>query len=116
MNLLTIDRGQLFFGQVTGTAVGSKVFTQYGWRASAALNVGWTVLTLVVLLLRGPHVSRYTWFGWGRGARPFLAPRKEVSTPAASAEEAVTARLDLGDDEKSTTKSEIASALPAEGR
>ena len=61
---------QLFLGQVTGTAAGSKVFTQYGWRADAALNVGLTVLTLFIHLARGPHVSRYTWVGWSSGWAP----------------------------------------------
>ncbi|RPD56697.1 MFS general substrate transporter, partial [Lentinus tigrinus ALCF2SS1-7] len=65
----------LFLGQVTGTAVGSKVFTQYGWRADAALNVGWTFLTVIVQLLRGPHVPRYTWFGWKGGCYPIRKPK-----------------------------------------
>ena len=50
-----------------GTSVGSKVFTEHGWRADAALNLAWTGFTLVVLLARGPHVPRYTWFGWKGG-------------------------------------------------
>ncbi|KAI0717295.1 major facilitator superfamily domain-containing protein [Cerioporus squamosus] len=60
----------LFLGSVMGTSVGSKVFTQSGWRASGALSVAWTVFALVVLLLRGPHVPRYTWFGWRGGYKP----------------------------------------------
>ena len=30
-------------------------------------------MTLIVLLLRGPHVSRCTWIGWEGGAKPWLA-------------------------------------------
>jgi hypothetical protein len=50
-----------------GTAVGTLVFTKYGWRACAALSLGWMGFELVVLLIRGPHVSRYTWFGYEGG-------------------------------------------------
>ncbi|KAI0671253.1 major facilitator superfamily domain-containing protein, partial [Trametes maxima] len=57
----------LFIGQVMGTAVGSKVFTEHGWRPDAALNLGWTAWTLVILFLRGPHCPRYTWIGWEGG-------------------------------------------------
>ncbi|PCH40465.1 hypothetical protein WOLCODRAFT_150509 [Wolfiporia cocos MD-104 SS10] len=57
----------LFMGQVMGTSVGTQVFTKYGWRPAAALSLAWTGFTLVVFLLRGPHVSRYTWFGYQGG-------------------------------------------------
>ena len=58
---------QFFIGQVMGTAVGSKVFTEHGWRADAALNLAWTGWTLFVLFLRGPHCPRYKWIGWEGG-------------------------------------------------
>ncbi|KAG6908880.1 hypothetical protein DXG01_002954 [Tephrocybe rancida] len=57
----------LFIGQVLGTAVGTKVFLKYGWRASAALGLGWYVWQIGILLLRGPHCARYTWFGYQGG-------------------------------------------------
>ncbi|KAI0747488.1 MFS general substrate transporter [Fomes fomentarius] len=57
----------LFIGQVMGTSVGSKVFTEHGWRADASLNLAWTGWTLFILFLRGPHCPRYTWFGWQGG-------------------------------------------------
>ncbi|KAK0185680.1 major facilitator superfamily domain-containing protein [Armillaria mellea] len=31
----------LFLGQVMGTSAGTKVFIRYGWRAGAALSLGW---------------------------------------------------------------------------
>ncbi len=58
---------QLFIGQVMGTSVGSKVFTEHGWRADASLNLAWTGFTLIILFLRGPHCPRYTWIGWQGG-------------------------------------------------
>lgn len=57
----------IFIGQIMGTAVGTKVFVADGWREAAALSLGWTGLQLIVLLLRGPHVGRYTWFGYEGG-------------------------------------------------
>ncbi|KAF8636181.1 hypothetical protein AX17_003669 [Amanita inopinata Kibby_2008] len=57
----------LFIGQVMGTAVGTKVFLKYGWRAGAVLSLGWYGWQLLILLLRGPHCRRFTWFGWEGG-------------------------------------------------
>ncbi|KAG6826617.1 hypothetical protein H0H92_015129 [Tricholoma furcatifolium] len=59
----------LFVGQVMGTAVGTDAFVKHGWRASAALGMGWFGLSLVILLLRGPHCERRTWFGYHGGLR-----------------------------------------------
>jgi hypothetical protein len=62
----------------TGTSVGTKVFVSHGWRASAALSLGWMGFELLILLTRGPHEGRYTWIGWKRG----LTPMRKASTPA----------------------------------
>ncbi|KAG6879825.1 hypothetical protein C0992_011108 [Termitomyces sp. T32_za158] len=64
----------IFIGQVLGTSVGTKVFVMYGWRAGAALNMGWYGWQLFILLLRGPHCNRFTWFGYEGG----LETRKSV--------------------------------------
>ena len=50
-----------------GTSVGTKLFVSHGWRASGGMMLGWTALQLVVLLVRGPHCNRYTWFGYEGG-------------------------------------------------
>jgi hypothetical protein len=50
-----------------GTAVGTRLFVQYGWRPAAAVSLGWTMLQLGFLFLRGPHCDRYTWFGYEHG-------------------------------------------------
>ena len=57
-----------------GTSVGSFVFLKYGWRAAAALNMALITFELAILLVRGPHCSRYTWFGYEGG----IEPRKSV--------------------------------------
>ncbi|KAL6300671.1 major facilitator superfamily domain-containing protein [Sparassis latifolia] len=69
-----------FLGMVMGTSVGTRVFNEYGWRPAAALSLGWTGLMLVVMLLRGPHVPRHTWFGYAGGfevRKRMLARRAE---------------------------------------
>ncbi|KAK0452013.1 major facilitator superfamily domain-containing protein [Desarmillaria tabescens] len=53
----------VFLGQVMGADVGSHVFLEYGWRAGTGLSLGWTGLGLLILLMRGPHCGRKTWFG-----------------------------------------------------
>jgi hypothetical protein len=58
---------QIFIGQIMGTAVGTELFNNHGWRASAAANLGWQSFALLVLLARGPHCARYTWIGWEGG-------------------------------------------------
>ena len=50
-----------------GTAVGTKVYNADGWRPAAALSVGWQGFCLLVILARGPHCKRYTWFGYEGG-------------------------------------------------
>jgi len=57
----------LFIGQVMGSSAGTKVFLTYGWRATAAMTLGFTAWALLILMLRGPHCSRYTWFGFEGG-------------------------------------------------
>ncbi|KAI0687439.1 MFS superfamily [Cytidiella melzeri] len=64
----------IFLGQIIGTSVGTDVFNTYGWRASAALSVGFQGFCLFMILIRGPHVKRYTWFGYEGG----YSIRKEV--------------------------------------
>ncbi|KAJ6455478.1 major facilitator superfamily domain-containing protein [Mycena sanguinolenta] len=65
----------LFIGQLMGTAAGTDVFTTYGWRAAAALNMGFYGWILLMMMLRGPHCARYTWFGFEGG---WLPARKSV--------------------------------------
>ncbi|KAG6839669.1 hypothetical protein C0991_000378, partial [Blastosporella zonata] len=76
---------QLFIGQVLGTAVGTNIFVKYGWRASAALGLAFYGWQFGILLLRGPHCARYTWFGYQGG----LEYRKVVPATLSADEEAV---------------------------
>ncbi|KAF7318469.1 MFS general substrate transporter [Mycena chlorophos] len=60
----------LFIGQLMGTSAGTKVFTAFGWRAAAALNMGFYGWILITIVARGPHCERYTWFGYEGGWLP----------------------------------------------
>ena len=71
---MIVPSRQIFIGQVMGTYVGTQVFVKFGWRAAAGLNMALYGFQLFVLLLRGPHCERYTWFGYEGG----LEPRKSV--------------------------------------
>ncbi|KAL5482344.1 hypothetical protein ACEPAI_8938 [Sanghuangporus weigelae] len=57
----------IFIGQVIGTAVGTKLFLAFSWRAAAAFALGLYAFQVCVLLLRGPHCARYTWVGYEGG-------------------------------------------------
>lgn len=53
----------VFLGQATGSAAGTKIFLDHGWRACYALSVGFSCLGICVLLARGPR--GVGWVGWG---------------------------------------------------
>ncbi|KAJ7268022.1 major facilitator superfamily domain-containing protein [Mycena rebaudengoi] len=57
----------LLIGLLTGTAAGTYVFTTYGWRPAAALNLGLYGWILGIIMLRGPHCERFTWLGFQGG-------------------------------------------------
>ncbi|KAH9919339.1 major facilitator superfamily domain-containing protein [Fomitopsis serialis] len=57
----------LFLGQIMGTSVGALVFTEYGWRPSAAVSLAWSGFMILIIFMRGPHVPRYRWFGYAGG-------------------------------------------------
>jgi len=93
-----------------GTSVGTDVFIKYGWRPGAALSCGWTALMLLILLLRGPHCRRYTWFGYEGG---FSIRRKctvslEEQSPAAepTSSEPTSFKTGRGAEERPSSKSE----------
>ena len=54
--------------------MGTHIFINFGWRAGAALSMGFYAWGIFLLLIRGPHCKRYTWFGYEGG----LEARKKV--------------------------------------
>ena len=54
-----------FFGQLTGTAVGSHLYARGGWVVSQSFSVGCIGIAFLVTFARGPWEEG--WFGWGGG-------------------------------------------------
>ncbi|KAI1789923.1 major facilitator superfamily domain-containing protein [Ganoderma leucocontextum] len=113
-----------FIGQVMGTSVGSKVFTEHGWRADASLNLAFTGFTLLILFLRGPHCPRYTWIGWQGGCelRKSRVPAQQDAEPGdgpVAAAENLKVRSagekPIGGNGEKSERDEEASAPPSEG-
>lgn len=50
-----------------GTAIGTKIFVQYGWRAAASFALASYGAQLVILLVRGPRCKKGTWIGYEGG-------------------------------------------------
>jgi hypothetical protein len=102
-----------------GTSTGTKVFVEAGWRASASLSMGWMGWQIVIILLRGPHVPRYTWFGYAGG----LEARKSVVNARERAqkgeqerkqnEENETARPSVAGSDEKARPVEVAKDAPA---
>ena len=56
-----------FAGQLTGTAVGNRLYARGGWVLSGRCNLGFTAAAIVLLALRGPYESEKRWIGWRGG-------------------------------------------------
>lgn len=54
-----------FCGQLTGTAVGNRLYAEGGWRWSGGANIGIVGLSILVCLVRGPREKG--WIGWSGG-------------------------------------------------
>ncbi|KAJ7480608.1 major facilitator superfamily domain-containing protein [Mycena latifolia] len=92
----------LFVGQLMGTAAGTEVFTRYGWRPAAALNLGFYVWILGVIMLRGPHCARFTWFGYEGGweARKSVVDARKAVTVESGTDTGGSTTPRVGDPEK----------------
>jgi predicted MFS family arabinose efflux permease len=72
----------VFSGQLMGTAVGNGLYAQGGWIRSGSSNVGFMGAAILILLLRGPHETR--WIGW-RGGFDVRKKRQMDQQPAGRA-------------------------------
>ncbi|KAJ6493986.1 MFS DHA1 protein [Mycena vitilis] len=77
-------------GQVMGTAVGTKLFVEGGYKFSSGIRVVFGGAQLLLLLMRGPHVARRTWIGWEGGM--MLRKRAEVTDSTHVSTEGVDAK------------------------
>ncbi|KAJ6161264.1 hypothetical protein N7470_004660 [Penicillium chermesinum] len=55
----------VFCGQLMGTAVGNKVYNEYGWVISGCVSIAFVGVALFLTLLRGP--AETGWVGWHGG-------------------------------------------------
>jgi predicted MFS family arabinose efflux permease len=56
-----------FCGQLTGTAVGNRLYAQGGWTYSGGCSIGFVGLSLIIAFCRGPRETG--WVGWAGGWR-----------------------------------------------
>ncbi|CAG8931814.1 unnamed protein product [Penicillium salamii] len=64
----------VFCGQLTGTAVGNRVYDERGWIMSGSVSVVFVAVAFLIWLIRGP--AEKGWIGW-RGGIPI---RRKVET------------------------------------
>ncbi|KAK2053964.1 major facilitator superfamily transporter [Colletotrichum caudatum] len=67
----------VFCGQLTGTAVGNRLYAQGGWKYSGGASIGFIGLSLILTMCKGPREKR--WIGWSGG---FKLRRDEVPKKA----------------------------------
>jgi hypothetical protein len=65
-----------------GTAVGTKLYAEGGYKLSSEIRIAFGGLELLFLVLRGPHVARKTWVGWNGGVdfKKKKLPRDQETT------------------------------------
>ncbi|OHE92393.1 major facilitator superfamily transporter [Colletotrichum orchidophilum] len=88
----------VFCGQLTGTAVGNRLYAQGGWRYSAGTSIGFIGLSLIITMLKGPREK--SWIGWSGGWKLRKdAPKPQPASPEAAQgpeEGAVETKTDVG--------------------
>lgn len=57
----------VYTGQLTGTAVGNRLYAEGGWIYSGAFGIATLCLGCILVLVRGPNEDTKTWFGWSKG-------------------------------------------------
>jgi len=62
--------GSAFIGQLVGTSVGNTVYARRGWMVLGIVHLAFAVLSMGVVLLRGPGETR--WAGWKGGPTLWL--------------------------------------------
>lgn len=69
-----------FTGQLTGTAVGNRLYAVGGWKASGICNLAFLGFAVLVCLARGPRETR--WLGWSGGWSMRLQDPKQSAAAA----------------------------------
>ncbi|KAF5247445.1 hypothetical protein FANTH_6392 [Fusarium anthophilum] len=58
----------VFAGQLTGTAVGNRLYASGGWRRSGGCSIAFVGLSILIAIARGPREKG--WIGWTGGWHP----------------------------------------------
>ncbi|KAF4446388.1 hypothetical protein F53441_9956 [Fusarium austroafricanum] len=66
-----------FAGQLTGTAVGNRLYASGGWKRSGGCSIAFVGLSILFALARGPREDG--WIGWKGGWHP--RRKKAATTP-----------------------------------
>ncbi|KAF9522312.1 major facilitator superfamily domain-containing protein [Crepidotus variabilis] len=72
----------IFLGQVMGTSVGTQLLVEHSYEVSSGVRLAFCGWQILILLLRGPHVPRKTWFGWKGGMQMRKKPEVVEEAPA----------------------------------
>ncbi|KAK0627314.1 MFS general substrate transporter [Immersiella caudata] len=94
-----------FSGQLTGTAVGNRLYAHGGWVYSGSCSIAFISFAIIVCLARGPRETR--WFGWRGGwaiRRDDLLPKKEKVTEKALEEATSSDGSDQREENRSESK------------
>ncbi|KAI0014738.1 major facilitator superfamily domain-containing protein [Xylariomycetidae sp. FL0641] len=67
-----------FSGQLFGTAVGNALYARGGWTYSGALSIAQIVLSMLLIVTKGPHEPG--WLGW-RGGWNLRSPQAKQPSP-----------------------------------
>ncbi|KAH8651364.1 major facilitator superfamily domain-containing protein [Xylariales sp. PMI_506] len=76
-----------FSGQLTGTAVGNRLYAQGGWIWSGSCNIALVVAGIIVCLARGPRETG--WVGWTGGWKLRKDKPAQSEKPTEAAEKVV---------------------------
>ncbi|KAH8665760.1 major facilitator superfamily transporter [Tricladium varicosporioides] len=97
----------VFCGQLTGTAVGNRVYAEGGWKASGGTSMGFVGLALILCLVRGPWEEG--WVGWSGGfgvRRRDLGLKKEEPAVEQAMEELSAEEGGCGDEKRDLESTE----------
>lgn len=92
-----------FFGQLTGTSVGAKIYSEAGWVGSQSYSVASIGVGLIITLARGPWEKG--WIGWNGGLSIFKKD-KTSSNGIAKEERNVLRRLNTNEQREKVQEEE----------
>ncbi|KAH8657740.1 major facilitator superfamily domain-containing protein [Xylariales sp. PMI_506] len=84
----------VYCGQLTGTAVGNRLYAEGGWLYSGAFGIVTIGLSLGLVFLRGPYEDSKSWVGWKGGWNMNVKLVTGTLSPATISEQEVKQALE----------------------